>query len=33
MAGITATAELRIAASPDAVWRTLTDPAAIKEFM
>jgi uncharacterized protein YndB with AHSA1/START domain len=33
MSGITATAEVRIAASPDAVWRTLTDPAAIEEFM
>jgi uncharacterized protein YndB with AHSA1/START domain len=33
MSGITATAEVRIAASPDAVWRTLTDPAAINEFM
>jgi uncharacterized protein YndB with AHSA1/START domain len=33
MPGITATAEVWIAASPDTVWRTLTDPAAIRQFM
>jgi uncharacterized protein YndB with AHSA1/START domain len=33
MAGIVAMAETEIDATPDVVWRTLTDPAAIKQFM
>jgi uncharacterized protein YndB with AHSA1/START domain len=33
MSGIVATAEIDIAASPAQVWRTLTDPAEVKEWM
>ena len=33
MAGIVATAEIDIAAEPDRVWETLTDPAAVKQWM
>jgi uncharacterized protein YndB with AHSA1/START domain len=33
MAGIVATAEIAIAAEPDRVWETLTDPAAVKQWM
>ena len=33
MAGIVATAEIDIAAAPDRVWETLTQPAAVKQWM
>lgn len=33
MAGIVATAEIDIEASPDRVWRALTEPALIKKYM
>ena len=33
MTGIVATAEIDIAAEPDRVWETLTDPAAVKQWM
>lgn len=32
MAGLVATAEIEIAASPTAVWRALTDPERIKQY-
>lgn len=32
MAGLVATAEIEIAAPPDAVWQALTDPACIKQY-
>jgi uncharacterized protein YndB with AHSA1/START domain len=33
MAGIVATAEIDIEAAPEQVWTTLTDPAAVKQWM
>jgi uncharacterized protein YndB with AHSA1/START domain len=33
MAGIVATAEIDIAAAPERVWETLTEPAAVKQWM
>jgi uncharacterized protein YndB with AHSA1/START domain len=33
MPGIVATAEIDIAAAPDRVWETLTEPAAVKQWM
>ena len=33
MAGIVASAEIDIAAEPDRVWQTLTQPAAVKQWM